>query len=106
MSKQELTKVISIRVPAIYFRRVGFIAYHTGKLPSQVARDILMEYLDWGCAVCGGPIKALEMVSSCIATCMNPDCFGRPDGGDLEYTNCIDDYSSYPRKTQLPGFAG
>lgn len=55
MSTNNVTKVVSVRIPAIYFGRLGFLAYQTGKLPSEVAREIIVRYLDSGCALCGGP---------------------------------------------------
>ena len=55
MSTNNVTKVVSVRIPAIYFGRLGFLAYQTGKLPSEVAREIIVRYLDLGCALCGGP---------------------------------------------------
>ena len=60
MSALEITKVISVRMPGIYFRRLGFLAYHQGKLPSEAARGILKWYLDMGCLTCGGPVTDID----------------------------------------------
>ena len=100
MSAQELSKVISIRVPAIYFRRLGFLAYHQGKLPSEAAREILKGYLDMGCLNCGGPVIDIDDEMP-MAQCVNPEC--EPLSHDALTLAC--DYSDDAQKSRLPGFS-
>ena len=100
MSEREVTKVISIRIPAIFFKRLGYLAYHTGRLPSETARQIIIDYLTLGCALCGGPIYDWEDFDGMLrlGTCANPDCDGRA------LPMPIENFADYPAKNQLPGF--
>ena len=100
MSELEITKVISVRMPAIYFRRLGFLAYHQGKLPSEMAREILKGYLDMGCVICGGPVIDIDDEMP-LAQCVNPEC--GPLAHDASTMTC--NYSDYAQKSQLPGFS-
>ena len=104
MSAQNITKVISIRVPAIYFRRLGFLAYHQGKLPSEAAREIIIAYLNLGCLQCGGPICQWEGFDvDPIAICVNPGCDGRIEG--RENLMPIEDFADGSVRNDLPGFS-
>ena len=98
MSKLEPTKVISIRLPAIYFHRLGYLAYHQGKLPSDQAREILKEYLDLGCIMCGGPVIKIDYEEP-MAFCVNSDC------GPLDSPILASNYKDDMNKSRLPGFS-
>ena len=101
MSVQELSKVISIRVPAIYFRRLGFLAYHSGELPSETARGILMNYLNAGCLLCGGPLHEIEFAQG-LGICVNPPC---AEEAPFDNVMPLEDYTQYAGKSKLPGFS-
>ena len=101
MSEIKPTKVISIRIPAIYFRRLGYIAIESGKLPSEVAREIITTYLDLGCIDCGGPISDLQVLDGVMALCVNPHC--EKIGGANVPTLAVD-FSYETNKRRLPGF--
>ena len=107
MSAREPTKVISIRVPAIYFRRLGFLAYHWGKLPSEVAREIMIAYLNLGCVMCGGPIKEWWEIDlpALTATCVNPDCDPDSEGNNIPNFVPVEDFSERTPKSRWPGFS-
>ena len=99
----QTTKTISLRIPMLYFRRFGYLAYHTGRLPSEVAREILINYLDLGCAACGGPVHQWEVdMMGVIGLCANPACAEGFPGQNMTW---VDDFSSLPEKLTLPGFA-
>ena len=90
-------------MPAIYFRRLGFLAYLQGKLPSEVAREILKEYLDIGCMNCGGPVFDIDMDHDMLtATCLTPNC---EPVDNVATPTSVCDYSDYAQKSQLPGFS-
>ncbi len=102
MSETNPTKVISIRVPAIYFRRLGFLAIESGRLPSEVAREIIVTYLDLGCIGCGGPITDLEIeIPDAMGLCVNPHCI---DFDGINSMTLVGDFSSEKNKRRLPGF--
>ena len=103
MSAKDLTKVMSVRIPAIYFQRLGFLAYQTGKLPSEVAREMIVSYLNLGCMACGGPVTELEEAfGTFLGTCTNPDCVTAEPG--LERVTGVSDFSDVQDKASLPGF--
>ena len=102
MSLRNTSKVISIRLPTIYFNRLSFLAYHTGALPSEVAREAIMTYLDLGCPVCGGPIADPEDIGeSNQAWCVNPD-YTLSEGGETLVP--FADFAKSVTKHDLPGF--
>ena len=107
MSAREPTKVISIRVPAIFFRRLSYLAYHEGKLPSEVAREIMIAYLNLGCVMCGGPIKEWWEIDlpALTATCVNPDCAPDSEGNNIPNYVPVGDFSDPTRRIGSPGFS-
>ena len=104
MSLPKTSKVLTIRLPTIYFYRLSYLSHHLGRLPSEVAREALIVYLNLGCPVCGGPITDLEDIGgSDLATCINPDCDLRSEGKETQVP--IADYSDTVVKHDLPGFS-
>ena len=104
MSMGNTSKVISIQIPAIYFHRLGYLAYRIGALPSEVARQAVLTYLNLGCAVCGGPIADADIGGSDLGVCVNPYCPFHCEG--RENLVPIEDFSDVVAKDDLPGFSG
>lgn len=100
MPSREVTKVVSVRIPAIFFKRLGFLAYNTGRLPSEVARQILIDYLNIGCQACGGPLYDVDFEDR-SGICPYPPC---AEGSRLANVTAISDYSNFPNLQRLPGF--
>ena len=102
MSEPQITKVISIRIPGKYFRRLGFLSYHTGRLPSETARQIIIGYLNHGCVMCGGPTTDWQVFDA-VADCVDPECvlLAELDFGMTE----LEDFSDRPNRYKLPGFS-